>query len=205
MSDENAQQEPTMEEILASIRRIISEDNEEASAPETGLTASPEEAVEDEDELTAEEIMDLTDMLGDAHQEPSEEAVSDAEVEPFVDVLASEDEEVVTEPVVSGLTSNEPAQPPVAVIESEPEMESVKMQDSTAEDLLSDTAAGAAAASFENLARAMPVTEVDGRSLEGMVAEMLRPVLKSWLDQHLPTIVQELVEKEIERVTGRDA
>ena len=40
-------------------------------------------------------------------------------------------------------------------------------------------------------------------SLEGMAREMLRPMLKAWLDQNLPGMVQEMVQKEIQRVTRR--
>ena len=71
------------------------------------------------------------------------------------------------------------------------------------EDLLSASAAGAAAASFDSLSRSLPISEEDSRTLEGIVTEMLRPVLKDWLDQNLPTIVEDLVQKEIERVSGR--
>ena len=39
--------------------------------------------------------------------------------------------------------------------------------------------------------------------LEEMVREMLRPILKEWLDEHLPNIVNEHVKREISRITGR--
>ena len=39
--------------------------------------------------------------------------------------------------------------------------------------------------------------------LEDMVREMLRPILKQWLDDHLPQIVDEHVKREITRITGR--
>jgi cell pole-organizing protein PopZ len=39
--------------------------------------------------------------------------------------------------------------------------------------------------------------------LEEMVREMLRPILKQWLDDHLPAIVDEHVKREITRITGR--
>ena len=41
--------------------------------------------------------------------------------------------------------------------------------------------------------------------LEEMVREMLRPILKQWLDDHLPAIVDEHVKREITRITGRPA
>ena len=39
--------------------------------------------------------------------------------------------------------------------------------------------------------------------LEEMIREMLRPILKTWLDEHLPKIVEEHVKREITRITGR--
>lgn len=50
-------------------------------------------------------------------------------------------------------------------------------------------------------ASAPPVAQVN--PLEEMVREMLRPILKQWLDDHLPNIVDEHVKREIHRITGR--
>jgi cell pole-organizing protein PopZ len=206
MSEDTAQQEPTMEEILASIRRIISEDNDEEVSAEPTFDAEPEQ---DEEELTSEDIMELTEMLGEVHEDAVEEEVE--EEAPFVEVLTEDLAEDEPEPSAGTAHFEEPvsAEPEVhfsepVILHKDPEPEvSPMMEEAKSEELLSDMAAGAAAASFDNLARSMPVTEEDGRTLEGIVAEMLRPVLKSWLDENLPTIVEELVQKEIERVTGR--
>ena len=40
-------------------------------------------------------------------------------------------------------------------------------------------------------------------SLEGLVREMLRPMLSKWLDEHLPNMVEELVKAEISRIAGK--
>ncbi len=45
---------------------------------------------------------------------------------------------------------------------------------------------------------------VDSSPLEAVVREMLRPMLKTWLDEHLPEIVEQLVTREIARITGRN-
>ena len=50
-------------------------------------------------------------------------------------------------------------------------------------------------------ATAPPVPQVN--PLEELVREMLRPILKQWLDDHLPNIVDEHVKREIHRITGR--
>lgn len=41
-------------------------------------------------------------------------------------------------------------------------------------------------------------------SLESLVTEMLRPMMKEWLDQNLPTLVESMVEREIKRITKKD-
>ena len=41
-------------------------------------------------------------------------------------------------------------------------------------------------------------------SLEGLTRELLRPLLKDWLDSHLPGIVEAMVEREIARITNKD-
>jgi cell pole-organizing protein PopZ len=52
-----------------------------------------------------------------------------------------------------------------------------------------------------SVAAASPAPQVN--PMEEMVREMLRPVLKQWLDDHLPGIVDEHVKREIQRITGR--
>ena len=67
----------------------------------------------------------------------------------------------------------------------------------------------AAAASRERLASLSALRQrsdapADSGALEAVVREMLRPILKDWLDAHLPEIVENLVTREIARITGRD-
>jgi cell pole-organizing protein PopZ len=75
--------------------------------------------------------------------------------------------------------------------------------------LLGPIAAAAAAAALGQLARAVaddrkaPVMRAGGASIEDVVREELRPLLKGWLDQHLPAMVERLVKAEIERVLAR--
>ena len=66
------------------------------------------------------------------------------------------------------------------------------------EQLLSNTTSAAVDSAFNMLAQAVLVQ--NGRTLEDLVREMLRPMLKSWLDDNLPGLVERLVRTEIERV-----
>ena len=68
----------------------------------------------------------------------------------------------------------------------------------------------AAAASREKLAALSAIRQredipADTGPLEAVVREMLKPILKNWLDEHLPEIVEELVTREIARITGRSS
>jgi uncharacterized protein len=65
--------------------------------------------------------------------------------------------------------------------------------------LLSSRATEAVTAAFGTLAHT--VLTQNARTLDDLVQEMLRPMLKSWLDDNLPTIVERLVRAEIERVS----
>lgn len=171
-----------MEEILASIRRIISEDEApaeaapEEAAPEAeeeipvealdepaGFEAAPAEEFEAEDE----EVLELTERIGGP--EPDESHGD-------IDVYAAEPEPA-------------PPAPRAAAPEFDED-----------EPLLGDAAAASASSAFGQLARtiAMPA---DGRTLEDVVRELLRPLLKAWLDENLPGIVQARVDAEVERIS----
>jgi cell pole-organizing protein PopZ len=71
--------------------------------------------------------------------------------------------------------------------------------------LLDESAAGHSREALEQLstiAASVPAP-LPVNPLEEMVREMLRPILKQWLDDHLPGIVDEHVKREITRITGR--
>ncbi|MEW6257722.1 MAG: DUF2497 domain-containing protein, partial [Pseudomonadota bacterium] len=68
-------------------------------------------------------------------------------------------------------------------------------------DLLAPEVDAAVAAAFGSLGDlVMPAHE---RTLEGLVKEMLRPMLKTWLDDNLPRLVEDLVRQEIERISRK--
>ena len=76
-------------------------------------------------------------------------------------------------------------------------------------ELVAPAAAAAAAASMGQLLRAVSqerstTISRNGPSIEDVVREEVRPILKAWLDAHLPGIVERAVRAEIERVVGRN-
>ena len=69
--------------------------------------------------------------------------------------------------------------------------------------LLSHDAAGAAQSSFNELANALMARAMGERSIEDMTQELLKAMLRNWLDTNLPGLVERLVREEIERVARR--
>lgn len=181
-------QEPTMEEILASIRRIISEDEAPAdeAAPEPDAeakpepepaAAAPEPAPEPEPVHHAEEeVLELTEVA------PEPATLGDLEI---------------SEP-----TPEPPAPEPAPEPESEPVAHSPAPAHGPEEGLLSDSAAASVASAFGSLSHriGMPAPST---TLDGVVRELLKPLLKEWLDQHLRAIVEAKVEEEVERQSRR--
>jgi cell pole-organizing protein PopZ len=165
-----------MEEILASIRRIISEDDAPAAdAPaevEEPVAAAPAPAPmvvadeEPEDDDDALELTEKVETLGD------------------LDVYSPP----APEPVAA-------YQPPPAPAYEPPPLAPV----ASGESLVSDPAASAAAAAFDKLSSSLLMPN-EGRTLEDVVRELLRPLLKQWLDDNLTGIVQTAVQEEVERI-----
>ena len=176
MSDQTSQ-EPTMEEILASIRRIISEDDvpAEDGAP---AEAEPEPAP-----------VEAAAPVFEPEPEPEEDDDGVLELTERVETLGDLD-------VYTPTVSDEPAAPPYVAPEPEyiPEPPPV----SANEGLVGVVAASAAASAFGQLSAAIQMP-ADGRTLEDVVRELLRPLLKQWLDSNLPQIVQATVDREVER------
>lgn len=178
MADQTAQ-EPTMEEILASIRRIISED--EPAAP---AAAAAPEPVELDEEEGGDEVLELT--------EPADDPVFAAPPAAAEPVEMQGDLEIFTPKP----RRPEPAPAP------RPEPEPMATFDADDEDdvLVSAPAAASVASAFGQLARHTPMP-APGRSLEDVVTAMLRPMLREWLDQNLPGIVEARVRAEVERLS----
>ena len=157
-----------MDDILASIRRILNEDEAQgaASAGQTPAAGEP---------------LELTEAM---LVQPGPSAEPAPAAKPPVT------------PPVTPLAAEAPA--PAALVALPP----------GADALLAPAVAAATTQAIGQLLRAVaderaaPVHR-GGPTIEDVVREELRPLLKSWLDQHLPPIVERLVRAEIERVVGR--
>jgi len=152
--------EPSMEDILSSIKRIIAEDVETGGASRARRRPSPQpipvEAAEEDDVLELNEPAPDSDV-------PSMAAP------------------VAAAPVAAAPVSAAPA-----------------------EKIISDEAAEVSRARLASLSRLVIKPEVAGSdTLEGLVREMLKPMLRDWLDANLPDLVETMVAKEIARITGQ--
>ncbi len=191
MSDTN--QEPTMEEILASIRRIISEDDQpqpaaEAAAPEPGPDRPSEPNTADD------EVLDLTDRVEPPSQAAPMETVGDLDVFPRDEAPPPAEPQYSPPPPAAA----EPSAPAPASAARAPEP-APSWTGADDEGLVSRSSAETAAASFASLSQSLMMPQ-EGRSLEDLVREMMKPLLKDWLDQNLPAIVQRTVQEEVERI-----
>jgi cell pole-organizing protein PopZ len=200
MTDQTAQ-EPTMEEILASIRRIISEDDAPAEA--APAAAAPEPAPEPEPEpvpVVSSALMDETPSMEEPHA--SEEDVlelTDPYEAPAAESLGDLDIST-TEPFPSAPAESVFAEEPVEAYAPEPA--AVPAHDS----LVGDSAAASAASAFAGFASTIrkpdPIDAVGGSgpTVDELARALLRPMLKEWLDANLPAIVEAQVRKEVERI-----
>lgn len=176
-----------MEEILASIRRIISEDEAPADAGE------------------APSVQPAPELAAEAPPAPEPQAPPPARPEPVavaprVEPTIIEDEpeeddaleltqkvETVGDLDVLAPSAAEPAPPAPAAAPS------------PVSTLVSERAATAAASAFGQLSAAIAMPR-EGRTLEDVVRELLTPLLQQWLDENLPRITQEAVEAEVARI-----
>ncbi|WP_333592079.1 DUF2497 domain-containing protein [Brevundimonas sp.] len=197
MTDQTAQ-EPTMEEILASIRRIISEDDapaETAAAPAPEPTPEPAEAspaMMDETPSVQEAVAVEEDVLEltDRYEAPEAEHIGDLDIAPVEAEPEPLPEVVIDEPVFAAAAAPEPA----------------PYQAPTGDSLVGDSAATSAASAFAGLAASLRQPEPasfsggTGPTVDDLARQLLRPMLKEWLDANLPAIVEAQVRKEVERI-----
>jgi cell pole-organizing protein PopZ len=191
-----------MEEILASIRRIIedSESGRKASdyGAETPVSPVSDETVAPEKEEAETESF-RAELGGGAHQEkagPAQQA--DANVLPHPASPPRPPE--ISRPQSAQTVT---AMPPLA---AQPHHEEnsrhaapkAEQAPSVRTSIISEKAERQVAAAFEELSEAFAASR--RRSFDEMAEEMLRPMLQEWLDNNLPLLVERLVREEIERV-----
>jgi hypothetical protein len=202
-------QEPSMEEILASIRRIIADDDASKTAKAPGLPPAPpppavansQDAIDammaKADPTPTGDVLDLTEAMA--------APASDQGPAPTFRTIDAASDIVFTE-----RAPDAPAEPAVRIIEEarRPPPTPPRAPAPTPapvappaldRGLISNSTMAAVDSAFNSLATT--VLGNNARTLEDLVKEMLRPMLKSWLDDNLPSVVDRIVRAEIERVS----
>lgn len=180
-----------MEDILASIRRILSEDEQPASAP------TPTEPTPAVPAPAVPMPAPAETVAAPAPPAPPPEPPSPP-AKPAEDVLLLDASMLVEPPPAPS--------PPPAPQEAPPAEQPAEPFPTTG--LLAPAAAAAAASSVGELVRRLSAergaaVHRGGPTIEDVVREEVRPLLKAWLDAHLPALVERAVRAEIERVVGR--
>ena len=153
--------EPSMEDILSSIKRIIAEDGDPGQqararrAPRVATTAS---VPREDDALAEPEVLELSNLADGADDEPVPAPVA---ATPSPEQIVSQDALASSRGSLNALTRM------IAKPEAEP-----------------------------------AATPGENKSMEAFVGELLRPLLREWLDANLPELVEAMVAKEIARITG---
>ena len=234
--------EPSMEEILASIRRIISDDQAtrpaaKAGEPEPAAKVEPPARVEPapaakieaappaipaspapiartvepepmplpppppmEDD---EEILELSPKASREERKREPHFITDDVVggdvsfdgpTPAAEPARDQDDvdAMMSQTFAAASAEPEPEPAPIPAMSPQPEFEPEPSR------LLSPSTDRVVSSAFNSLANT--VLSNNARTLDDLVHEMLRPLIKSWLDENLPTVVERLVRAEIERV-----
>lgn len=183
--------EPSMDEILASIRRIISTDSKEENQQSFYPTSE------------TEDILDLTHALPDEFEKTQDPLPSDFHLQDLEEwTLAVGKTELFAEDKVNSKNSV----PQTAHYESTP-------NPSCEDTLLSQTTLSETAHAFQLLNKMTQEQQkpseprfqegMGGQTLETLMKEMLKPLLKEWLDAHLPALVRSVVTQQVEKIVGQ--
>jgi uncharacterized protein len=215
-------QEPSMEEILASIRRIIADDESRTRPPEppkSGPTAAlprpatpppetpasaPEYAPAPTPHQAArqEETDAILSAMDDAATKDSDGPPDDG----LADILELTESMAASAPQPPVFRSIEGQSDVFFTEDAEPAPQPPRTEEPTRSGrelgespLMSSSTSAAIDAAFNKLAHT--VLTQNARTLEDLVTEMMRPMLKAWLDDNLPGLVERVVRAEIERVS----
>jgi uncharacterized protein len=238
------QQEPSMEEILSSIRRIIADEASDEEGAQDAAGTRPAARDQDADELAQgleddpdDDVLELTEVV---REEGEVIELDRAMAQPHSieqrPVSASPGEHGQPEPDPDEQDRASAGDAPAALRRgpasigtayaeqpTEHAAQSSDIRDDEMEDhqtamqkkngietLVSDRAAGAATGAFAKLSQAVQRTPPEvaiaddaGRTVEQFIEDIIRPMLRDWLDENLPPLVERIVQKEIQKIARR--
>lgn len=189
-----------MEEILASIRKIIADDEPKAAAKAAPKPESKPEAVAGAKPSSQDDIDALLAGFDEAPK-PAPKSAPEPEVLDLTEAVAPP---AMVKPLAQSAdidfmdATPAPQPTPIPTPRSAPTHIVRAAPPEPADELVSRGAEAAVQAAFGSLANT--VFGQSNRTIDDVVKEMLRPMLKNWLDDNLPQLVERLVRAEIERV-----
>ncbi len=205
MAEAQSQSDQSMEEILQSIKRIIAEEGEESTPSPSAANSAEDDILEltqmvTEDQASQSEtppmsVDALLDALADAPSELSAAEPIVQVVEPATEDFSLAEEPVPAPPVAEAFTS------PANAVEEEA--------------IASAGTLAASAAALRQLKQPEPTPPADayakadrvffrsGQTVEDLVLEALRPMLREWVDGNMPGMVERMVAREIAKIRAQ--
>ncbi|PVE22341.1 DUF2497 domain-containing protein [Microvirga sp. KLBC 81] len=177
-----------MEDILASIRRIISDDHEPAPGP----------AFREPEPTPLKTVLDIAERHVSSGLYP-EPLLDVAEEEKSLAQGDSFQEERSIARIAESYEAERPVSPAAVPKAPAPQAFAQPCERNPGESLLSRMTEASVSEAFGRLSAVRAQSQP--QTVEDLMKEMLRPMLKAWLDDNLPTLVERLVKTEIERVT----
>ena len=200
MSSAKASTEPSMEDILSSIRQIIADEDAPAAEAEKANDQSAVDDAFDSIDVSGDEEMSTDDvdaLFDDVPAATDDDLGFDGVDDDDDDVLELAAPAAVEEPAAS---DDELGFDEVEIeVVSDPTPPAPSLADEA--PLISENVAASVKSSFGALHSGMGVSS--STTIEGLMSAMLRPMLKEWLDENLPETVERLVREEIQRIQGQ--
>ena len=194
---------------ILELTSVVEEEVEADAEPEPADDPVPSATLElvddtvDEDDIEVAAIdglTDVTDLADDDIEVDVEIDDADDDVVSDIEAALSRDEDVLEEVTIDTIetTTSQEDEPAVSTKKAETEA------------LLSTGTASTTTGAFAKLSKAFRPTPVEesvadgaGRTVEQFIEDMARPMLKEWLDENMPAIVERLVQKEIQKIARR--
>ena len=184
MADLKSANDPSMDDILASIRKIISDDEARAQVNSQQAAAQGRPLESKLHGAGRDDVLLLTDLI----EEPKSDSVPPPIPLPRIDPVRAAE---MPQPSI------EPARPVESTLGGGGAATTTASAFSRLNQAVQDSVPTPAAPDPG------PVVGPGGKTVEELVKETLRPMLKEWLDQNLPQLVERYVEREIARLTRR--
>ena len=215
--DKQNSDEPSIEEILSSIREIISEDDDDVADKTSTEKSTVAEEIDGNtpepisESTSNDDIDDVLDLAAYEQEEDEDDVDSIEDPLEGIDLYHSDKEDLdmvdsVPDDGLSDILGNEPE---IDVSDKEQVREESVFNkeelDTEEKDALVDKVAESATVSaMAKLAENISLSRTnDTVTLEDITRDLLRPMLKDWLDNNLPEIIERLVSQELERLAQK--